>query len=86
MTILILSLTLVCFMVIAAVLSFKNKSIIIELNEHQSKIEELKKSLEMANAFRQLLRNEVKVLNDKITKLQQPPSVDVEKKKKPGLS
>jgi hypothetical protein len=82
MTTIILSLILACVVILAAVLSLRNEFINGKLNEAYLEIEELEKSLEMSNALRQLLRNEVKVLNAQISKSNQPPVVEEVKKKK----
>lgn len=79
MTTIILSLILACTIVLAVVLHLKNEPLTNELNEANLEIEKLKKSLEMSNALKQLLRNEVKVLN---AQLQHPPAVEEVKKKK----
>jgi hypothetical protein len=66
MLVIILSAALVVATTVAVSFASKNQVLVNDLGTANSEIEALKESLEMANAGRQLLRNEVIVLNAQI--------------------
>jgi len=66
MLVITLSIALAVSVIVSAMLGSKNQFLTNELDAANSQIESLKESLEMANAGRQLLRNEVTVLQSKI--------------------
>jgi hypothetical protein len=66
MLVIILSAALVVATTTAVMLASKHQFLVNELDAANSQIEALQESLEMANAGRQLLRNEVTVLQSKI--------------------
>jgi len=66
MLVIILSAALVVATTVAVSFASKNQVLVNDLGTVNSEIEALKESLEMANAGRQLLRNEVTVLKSQI--------------------
>jgi uncharacterized protein (DUF3084 family) len=66
MLVIILSAALIVAATVAISFALKNQVLVNDLGTVNSEIEALKESLEMANAGRQLLRNEVTVLKSQI--------------------
>jgi hypothetical protein len=66
MLVITLSIALVVALTAAVMFASKTQFLTNELEAANSQVEALKESLEMANAGRQLLRNEVTVLQSKI--------------------
>lgn len=66
MLVIILSAALIVAVTVAVSFASKNQVLVNDLGTVNSEIEALKESLEMANAGRQLLRNEVTVLQSQI--------------------
>jgi uncharacterized protein (DUF3084 family) len=91
MLVIILSAVLIVAATLAISFASKNQVLVNDLGTVNSEIEELKESLEMANATRQLLRNEVTVLKSQIRVMESksmhgvvdvPKTEEVKKKKK----
>jgi hypothetical protein len=91
MLVITLSIALAVSVVVTAMLASKNQFFKNELEATNSQIEALQESLEMANAGRQLLRNEVTVLQSQIRVMESksmhavvdaPKTEEVKKKKK----
>jgi len=91
MLVIILSAALIVAVTVAASFASKNQVLVNDLGTVNSEIEALKESLEMANAGRQLLRNEVTVLQSQIRVMESksmhgvvdaPKTEEVKKKKK----
>jgi hypothetical protein len=91
MLVIILSAALIIAATLAISFASKNQVLVNDLGTVNSEIEELKESLEMANATRQLLRNEVTVLKSQIRVMESksmhgvvdvPKTEEVKKKKK----
>ena len=92
MLIIILSAALIVATTAAVMFASKNQVLVNDLGTVNSEIEALKESLEMANATRQLLRNEVTVLKSQIRVMESksmhgivadvPKTEEVKKKKK----
>ena len=91
MLVIILSAALIVATTVAASFASKNQVLVNDLGTVNSEIEALKESLEMANAGRQLLRNEVTVLQSQIRVMESksmhgvvdaPKTEEVKKKKK----
>ena len=91
MLVIILSAVLIVAATLAISFASKNQVLVNDLGTVNSEIEELKESLEMANAGRQLLRNEVTVLKSQIRVMESksmhgvvdvPKTEEVKKKKK----
>jgi uncharacterized protein (DUF3084 family) len=91
MLVIILSAVLIVAATLAISFASKNQVLVNDLGTVNSEIEELKESLEMANAGRQLLRNEVTVLKSQIRVMDSksmhgivdvPKTEEVKKKKK----
>lgn len=66
MLVIILSIALVAAVTTSVMFALKNQVLVNRILETESEIEALRESLEMANAGRQLLRNEVTVLKAQI--------------------
>jgi hypothetical protein len=91
MLVIILSAALIVAATAAVSFASKNQVLVNDLGTVNSEIEALKESLEMANATRQLLRNEVTVLKSQIRVMESksmhgvvdaPKTEEVKKKKK----
>jgi uncharacterized protein (DUF3084 family) len=91
MLVIILSAVLIVAATLAISFASKNQVLVNDLGTVNSEIEALKESLEMANATRQLLRNEVTVLKSQIRVMESksmhgvvdvPKTEEVKKKKK----
>jgi uncharacterized protein (DUF3084 family) len=91
MLVIILSAVLIVAATLAILFASKNQVLVNDLGTVNSEIEALKESLEMANAGRQLLRNEVTVLKSQIRIMESksmhgvvdaPKTEEVKKKKK----
>jgi uncharacterized protein (DUF3084 family) len=91
MLVIILSAALIVATTLAISFASKNQVLVNDLGTVNSEIEALKESLEMANATRQLLRNEVTVLKSQIRVMESksmhgvvdaPKTEEVKKKKK----
>jgi hypothetical protein len=91
MLVIILSAALIVAATVAVSFASKNQVLVNDLGTVNSEIEALRESLEMANATRQLLRNEVTVLKSQIRVMESksmhgvvdaPKTEEVKKKKK----
>jgi len=91
MLVIILSAALIVVATVAVSFASKNQVLVNDLGTVNSEIEALRESLEMANATRQLLRNEVTVLKSQIRVMESksmhgvvdaPKTEEVKKKKK----
>jgi septal ring factor EnvC (AmiA/AmiB activator) len=91
MLVIILSAALVVATTVAVSFASKNQVLVNDLGTVNSEIEALKESLELTNAQRQLLRNEVTVLKSQIRVMESksmhgivdvPKTEEVKKKKK----
>jgi len=91
MLVIILSAALIVAATVAVSFASKNQVLVNDLGTVNSEIEALEESLEMANAGRQLLRNEVTVLKAQIRVMESksmhgvvdaPKTEEVKKKKK----
>jgi len=91
MLVIILSAALVVATTVAVSFASKNQVLVNDLGNVNSEIEALKESLELNNAQRQLLRNEVTVLKSQIRVMESksmhgivdvPKTEEVKKKKK----
>ena len=91
MLVIILSAALIVAATAAVSFASKNQVLVNDLGTVNSEIEALRESLEMANATRQLLRNEVTVLKSQIRVMESksmhgvvdaPKTEEVKKKKK----
>ena len=91
MLVIILSAALVVATTVAVSFASKNQVLVNDLGNVNSEIEALKESLELTNAQRQLLRNEVTVLKSQIRVMESksmhgivdvPKTEEVKKKKK----